>query len=62
MSLGDDAYVYVWDIGARRCIQRWKDDGGFGTLNLAGSPAGDYVAVGSVQLIQLVVLRLTLLS
>lgn len=46
MSLGDDAHVYSWDVGSRRCLRKWKDDGGFGTVLLGGSPAGDYTAIG----------------
>ncbi|KAF5376864.1 hypothetical protein D9615_007267 [Tricholomella constricta] len=27
--LSGDAEVYLWDVGARRCVRRWKDEGGF---------------------------------
>ena len=27
--LSGDAEVYLWDIGQRRCVRRWKDEGGF---------------------------------
>jgi len=27
--LSGDAEVYLWDVGQRRCVRRWKDDGGF---------------------------------
>ncbi|OBZ79573.1 putative U3 small nucleolar RNA-associated protein 18 [Grifola frondosa] len=47
MSLGEDAEVYVWDVGERRCVRRWKDDGGFGSRLLAGDGAGKYLAIGS---------------
>jgi len=47
MSLGEDAEAYLWDVGTRRCIHRWKDDGGFGSRVLAGDHSGSYVAVGS---------------
>ena len=46
MSLGEDAEAYLWDVGTRRCIHRWKDDGGFGSSVLAGDHSGSYVAVG----------------
>jgi U3 small nucleolar RNA-associated protein 18 len=46
MSLGEDAEAYLWDVGTRRCIHRWKDDGGFGSRVLAGDLSGSYVAVG----------------
>lgn len=47
MSLGEDAEAYLWDVGTRRCIHRWKDDGGFGSRVLAGDRSGSYVAIGS---------------
>ncbi|KAG5653781.1 hypothetical protein H0H81_010622 [Sphagnurus paluster] len=28
-ALSGDAEVYLWDVGARRCVRRWKDEGGF---------------------------------
>ncbi len=27
--LSGDAEIYLWDVGQRRCVRRWKDDGGF---------------------------------
>lgn len=47
MGLGDNAEVYVWDVRERRCVRRWKDDGGFGPTGLEGDRAGKYLAVGS---------------
>jgi len=47
MSLGEDAEVYVWDVGERRCVKRWKDDGGFGSKVMGGDKAGRYLAIGS---------------
>jgi U3 small nucleolar RNA-associated protein 18 len=47
MSLGEDAEAYLWDVGTRRCVHRWKDDGGFASRVLAGDRSGSYVAVGS---------------
>jgi len=47
MTLGEDAEAYLWDIGTRRCVHRWKDDGGFGSRVLTGDRSGKYVAVGS---------------
>jgi len=51
--LSGDAEVYLWDVGQRRCVKRWKDEGGFrgagramtGT-NGAGGDRG-WLAVGS---------------
>ncbi|KAI9460126.1 WD40 repeat-like protein [Lactarius psammicola] len=47
MTLGEDAEAYLWDIGTRRCVHRWKDDGGFGSRVLVGDHSGNYVAIGS---------------
>ncbi|TFY78978.1 hypothetical protein EWM64_g5036 [Hericium alpestre] len=47
MALGEDAEVYVWDVGERRCVRRWKDEGGFGSRVLSGDLGGNYLAVGS---------------
>ncbi|TFY60987.1 hypothetical protein EVG20_g7224 [Dentipellis fragilis] len=47
MGLGEDAEVYVWDVGERRCVKRWKDDGGFGSRILTGDRRGNYTAIGS---------------
>jgi len=47
LSLGEDSEIYVWDIGQRRCLRRWKDDGGFGSRLLGGDASGKYLATGS---------------
>jgi U3 small nucleolar RNA-associated protein 18 len=51
--LSGDAEVYLWDVGERRCVRRWKDEGGFRGAGrvMAGSPAGGSggsLAIGSV--------------
>lgn len=46
MTLAEDAEVYVWDVGARRCVRRWRDDGAFGARVMEGDPAGRYLAIG----------------
>lgn len=51
--LSGDAEVYLWDVGERRCVRRWKDEGGFRGAGkvMAGSAAGGnggYLAVGCV--------------
>jgi U3 small nucleolar RNA-associated protein 18 len=46
-----DAELYLWDVGQRRCVGRWKDEGGFRSAGraLAGTTAGNgYLAVGFV--------------
>lgn len=50
--LSGDAEVYLWDVGERRCVRRWKDEGGFRGAGraMAGSVAGasgGWLAVGS---------------
>jgi len=47
MSLGEDTEVYVWDVGQRQCVRRWKDDGGFGSVTMGGARNGAYLAIGS---------------
>ena len=49
MTLTQDAEVYLWDIGTRRCISRWKDEGNFGASVLNGSRNGAYHAIGYVK-------------
>lgn len=46
ISLGEDAEVYVWDIGERRCVRKWKDDGGFGSNIISGDRGGQYLGIG----------------
>ena len=48
MSLGEDSEVYVWDVAERRCLRKWKDDGGFGSQMLSGDKSGRYLGVGCV--------------
>ncbi|KAL0572276.1 U3 snoRNP protein [Marasmius crinis-equi] len=50
--LSGDSEVYLWDVGERRCLRRWKDEGGFrGSARVfAGSmasPRGGLLSVGS---------------
>ncbi|GAA5899759.1 hypothetical protein JCM8208_004556 [Rhodotorula glutinis] len=47
VTLGDDSEVYVWDIGTRKCVDRWRDEGGFGAQALETSREGKWTAVGS---------------
>ena len=46
LTLGEDAEVYCWDVGERRCVARWRDEGGFGACQIAASGSG-FTAVGS---------------
>ncbi|TFK48043.1 WD40 repeat-like protein [Heliocybe sulcata] len=47
MTLSDDSEVYVWDVGERRCVKRWREDGGFGSRIMSGDNKGEYLAIGS---------------
>lgn len=46
VTLGEDSEVYIWDIAERKCVRRWKDDGGHGSKILSGDKAGRYLAIG----------------
>lgn len=46
LTLGEDSEVYIWDVGQRKCIRRWKDEGGHGSQILGGDRSGKYLAVG----------------
>lgn len=49
--LTSDAEVYLWDVAERRCVKRWKDEGGYrgAGRTLAGTQSGNgYMAVGYV--------------
>ncbi|KAJ7086042.1 WD40-repeat-containing domain protein [Mycena belliarum] len=47
-ALTNDSEVFIWDVGERRCVRRWKDEGGFRGSGRAmtGSSQG-WLAVGS---------------
>ncbi|GAA5859446.1 hypothetical protein JCM8547_006826 [Rhodosporidiobolus lusitaniae] len=47
VTLGEDSEVYVWDVGTRKCVDRWRDEGGFGSVALESSKNGEWTAVGS---------------
>ncbi|GAA5965109.1 hypothetical protein JCM3765_004861 [Sporobolomyces pararoseus] len=47
LTLGENSEVYVWDVGSRKCVDRWRDDGGFGGNGLETSDNGEWTAVGS---------------
>ena len=48
MTMSENAEVYVWDVGERRCIKRWKEDGGFGATVMTGDRGGRYMSIGYV--------------
>ncbi|KAM0755857.1 WD40 repeat-like protein [Meredithblackwellia eburnea MCA 4105] len=47
LTLGEDSEVYVWDVGSRRCVSRWRDEGGFGACGLATDSRDQFSAVAS---------------
>lgn len=46
MSLSEDAEVYMWDVGSRKCTRKWKEDGGYGATVIAGDGSGKYLSIG----------------
>ena len=46
-SVGDEAEIYQWDLGTRKCMGRVADTGGFSSMKLAVSPSGLLLASGS---------------
>lgn len=47
LTVGEDAEVVVWSVAERRCVGRWKDDGGFGTCAMATDRWDKWTVVGS---------------
>ncbi|KAK2464873.1 hypothetical protein APHAL10511_002949 [Amanita phalloides] len=50
--LSGDAEVYLWDVGQRRCVRRWKDEGGFRSAGrcmagAVGRGGEGWLAIGS---------------
>mgnify|MGYP001590681795 FL=1 len=48
VTLGEDSEVYVWDVGTRRCVSRWRDNGGFGACGIESDARDAYTAVAYV--------------
>lgn len=46
VTVGDDAQVYTWDMGTRKCLQRWTDNGGFAPTCVQMDGAERYFAIG----------------
>ena len=49
--LTGEAEVYIWDVGQRRCVRRWKDEGGYrgaGRVMAGGGGANGRLAIGYV--------------
>ncbi|KAJ7052432.1 WD40-repeat-containing domain protein [Mycena amicta] len=48
VALTNDSEVYVWDVGQRRCVRRWKDDGGFrGSVRTMAGTSKGWLGIGS---------------
>ena len=47
--LTGEAEVYIWDVGQRRCVKKWRDEGGYRGAGrvLAGAGSG-WMAIGLV--------------
>ncbi|KAL9971505.1 hypothetical protein ACROYT_G017676 [Oculina patagonica] len=46
-TAGGDGEVYVWDMNARRCVHKFRDEGCLKSTSLAASKDGQYLACGS---------------
>lgn len=46
VTVGDDAVISSWDIGTRKCLSRWNDDGGFAPSCVETDRAERYFAIG----------------
>ena len=57
-TLGVDSEVYMWDVGERRCLKRWKDDGGFGSNIMASDVNRQYLSIGLVLWVMLKIISL----
>jgi len=52
--LTDSAEMYIWDVGQRRCVRRWTDEGGYrgaGRVIAGGGGPNGWLAIGYVKLI-----------
>ncbi|KAH9487370.1 putative U3 small nucleolar RNA-associated protein 18 [Psilocybe cubensis] len=48
--LTGEAEVYIWDVAQRRCVKRWKDEGGYrgaGRVFTVGGGSNGSMAIGS---------------
>jgi U3 small nucleolar RNA-associated protein 18 len=46
-SVGDEAEIYQWDLGMRKCLGKVSDTGAYNTTTIKVSPNGNLVATGS---------------
>ncbi|PPQ65608.1 hypothetical protein CVT24_011817 [Panaeolus cyanescens] len=48
--LTGEAEVYIWDVGQRRCVRKWRDEGGYrgaGRVFAGGGGNNGWMAIGS---------------
>jgi U3 small nucleolar RNA-associated protein 18 len=45
-SVGEDATVYQWDVGARKVVHCFADEGGYKSKKIAVSNDNNYFAIG----------------
>lgn len=46
-TAGDEGDIYVWDLVARKCVQKVADEGSFKITCMDVSDDGKYLAVGN---------------
>lgn len=46
MTISNEGQVFLWDVGSRRCLRTWTDEGAYGTTVLARGGSGKYFALG----------------
>ena len=44
--LTGDGDVYIWDVGQRKCLHKFHDDGSLHGTAITVSPDGSYIACG----------------
>jgi U3 small nucleolar RNA-associated protein 18 len=44
---GGDGEIYQWDMGSRKCVHRFQDEGCLSNTALAVSPNGRFLASGA---------------
>lgn len=47
-SLGRNSELLVWDVGQRQCLNKWMDEGGYGSRTMRVDDSGLYLSIGQV--------------
>jgi len=45
-SLGRESEVVVWDVSHRQCVNKWSDEGGYGSRHLCLDSHSSYLSIG----------------